>query len=117
MNYSFNTLLYYYPLNSALLPPHMRPAANSSSPSYNRPLASPTTSHQIFTYDEPKTEPDFNKQPLDPYSYNTPEGSGGEVKLPADTGFVSTSGNRQHRVIFLALHVKLFLAHIPGFVG
>ncbi|XP_072229733.1 circularly permutated Ras protein 1-like [Leuresthes tenuis] len=79
------------PTKTALLPPHMRPAANSSSPSYNRPLASPTTSHQIFTYDEPKTQPDFIKQPLDPYSYNTPEGSGGEVKLPADTGFVSTS--------------------------
>ncbi|KAM4524602.1 circularly permutated Ras protein 1-like isoform 2-T2 [Odontesthes bonariensis] len=76
---------------TALLPPHMRPAANSSSPSYDQPLASSTTSHQIFTNDEPKTEPDFNKQPLDPYSYNTPGGSGGEVKLPADTGFVSTS--------------------------
>ncbi|XP_073346288.1 circularly permutated Ras protein 1-like [Pagrus major] len=59
---------------SALLPPHMRPAANG----------------QTFTYDLPKDEPDLNTQPGDPnYSYTAPEGTGVQVKLPADNSGVT----------------------------
>lgn len=77
----------------ALLPPHMRPAANNQPPSVNKPLTSPKG--QIFTYDLPKEELDFSAEPWDPdYSYNTPEGSGDEVKLPADSGTVPTTGKR-----------------------
>ncbi|XP_071782826.2 circularly permutated Ras protein 1-like isoform X2 [Centroberyx gerrardi] len=68
------------PRRTALLPPHMRPAAKS--PPYSQPLPS----CQTFNYDLPKEEPDMNADPWDPnYSYNIPEGSGGEVKLPVDT--------------------------------
>ncbi|XP_070783309.1 circularly permutated Ras protein 1-like isoform X1 [Enoplosus armatus] len=68
------------PRKTALLPPHMRPAANS------QPLPSPNTNSQTFTYDLPKSEPDLNAQPWDPnYSYTTPEGTGVQVKLPAES--------------------------------
>ncbi|XP_076616381.1 circularly permutated Ras protein 1-like isoform X1 [Chaetodon auriga] len=71
------------PRKTALLPPHMRPAANS------QPLPSPNTNTQTFTYDLPKDEPDLNLQPWDPdYSYTTPEGTGVQVKLPADASRV-----------------------------
>ncbi|XP_029978556.1 circularly permutated Ras protein 1-like [Sphaeramia orbicularis] len=74
------------PRKTALLPPHMRPAANSQSPPYSEPLTSSNTNNHMFTYDLPQNEPDLTAQPWDPnYSYNIPEGSGGEVKLPADT--------------------------------
>uniref|UniRef100_UPI003AACD8FA circularly permutated Ras protein 1-like isoform X2 n=1 Tax=Centroberyx gerrardi TaxID=166262 RepID=UPI003AACD8FA len=72
------------PRRTALLPPHMRPAAKS--PPYSQPLPSSDTNSQTFNYDLPKEEPDMNADPWDPnYSYNIPEGSGGEVKLPVDT--------------------------------
>ncbi|XP_070707900.1 circularly permutated Ras protein 1-like isoform X2 [Pempheris klunzingeri] len=72
------------PRKTALLPPHMRPAANSQPPS------SSNTNSQTFTYDLPKSEPDLNEPPWDPnYSYTTPEGTGGQVKLPADANTVS----------------------------
>ncbi|XP_019938339.2 circularly permutated Ras protein 1-like isoform X1 [Paralichthys olivaceus] len=71
---------------TALLPPHMKPAANSQSPPGSQPL----NSTQILAYDLPNTEPHLNTQPWDPnYSYSTPEGTGGEVKLPADTSNVA----------------------------
>lgn len=71
---------------TALLPPHMRPAGNSQPPSHNQPLAHNTIS-QMFTYDLPKDEVDLNAKAYDPnYSYNIPEGTGGEVKLPTDVG-------------------------------
>ncbi|XP_041830567.1 circularly permutated Ras protein 1-like isoform X2 [Melanotaenia boesemani] len=80
------------PHKTALLPPHMRPAGNSPSTPYKQPCASSNANHLIFTYDEPKKEPDFNTEPWDPdYSYSVPEGSGGEVKLPAETGIVPAS--------------------------
>ncbi|XP_018520033.1 LOW QUALITY PROTEIN: circularly permutated Ras protein 1-like [Lates calcarifer] len=70
------------PRRTALLPPHMRPAASSQSDPYSQPL----NSSQTFTYDLPKSEPDLNAHPWDPnYSYSTPEGTGGEVTLPADS--------------------------------
>ncbi|XP_047183833.1 circularly permutated Ras protein 1 isoform X2 [Scophthalmus maximus] len=70
------------PRRTALLPPHMKPAANSQSPPYSQPF----NNSQTFTYDLPNNEPDLNAHPWDPnYSYSTPEGSGGEVKLLADT--------------------------------
>ncbi|XP_071393186.1 circularly permutated Ras protein 1-like isoform X2 [Centroberyx affinis] len=72
------------PRRTALLPPHMRPAAKS--PPYSQPLPSSDTNSQTFNYDLPKEEPDMNTDPWDPnYSYSIPEGSGGEVKLPVDT--------------------------------
>ncbi|GLD57522.1 circularly permutated Ras protein 1-like protein [Lates japonicus] len=73
------------PRRTALLPPHMRPAASSQSDPYSQPL----NSSQTLTYDLPKSEPDLNAHPWDPnYSYSTPEGTGGEVKLPADSNNV-----------------------------
>ncbi|XP_008301089.1 circularly permutated Ras protein 1-like isoform X2 [Stegastes partitus] len=72
---------------TALLPPHMRPSGNSQFHSHNQPLTSHNTNSQTFTYDLPKDELDLNAKLHDPnYSYNTPEGTQGEVKLPADIG-------------------------------
>ncbi|XP_039991541.1 circularly permutated Ras protein 1-like [Xiphias gladius] len=72
------------PRRTALLPPHMRPAANSHSFSYSQPLDC-----QTFTYDLPKNEPDLDAHSWDPhYSYSTPEGNGGLVKLPTDASNV-----------------------------
>lgn len=71
----------------------MKPAANSQSPPYSQPF----NNSQTFTYDLPNNEPDLNAHPWDPnYSYSTPEGSGGEVKLLADTRNVpgQTPGER-----------------------
>ncbi|XP_030611275.1 circularly permutated Ras protein 1-like [Archocentrus centrarchus] len=74
---------------TALLPPHMKPRSKSCF--YDQPLMYPHTVNQEFTYDLPKKEPDFNAQPWDPnYAYNVPEGTGGEVSLPADPGIVSS---------------------------
>ncbi|XP_076008419.1 circularly permutated Ras protein 1-like [Genypterus blacodes] len=74
---------------TALLPPHLRPAGRSPSPSssssssYSEPLDS--CNNQALTYDLPKGEPDLNAHPIDPnYSYDIPEGSGREVKVPGD---------------------------------
>lgn len=68
----------------ALLPPHMKPAANSL------PLLSPNATGQTFTYDLPKDEPDLNTQSWDPnYSYTLPEGTGVQVKLPAGNSGVT----------------------------
>lgn len=67
----------------------MRPAASS------QPLSSLSANTQTFTYDLPEDEPDLNMQLWHPdYSYTTPEGTGVQVKLPADTSSVSaqTSG-------------------------
>ncbi|XP_036936593.1 circularly permutated Ras protein 1-like [Acanthopagrus latus] len=72
------------PRKTALLPPHMKPAANSL------PLLSPNTTGQTFTYDLPKDEPDLNTESWDPdYSYTLPEGTGLHVKLPADNSVVT----------------------------
>ncbi|XP_029312478.1 circularly permutated Ras protein 1-like [Cottoperca gobio] len=74
------------PRKTALLPPHMRPAANGQSSPYSQPLRSSNTISQTFTYDLPKDEPDLNASPWDPnYSYTAPEGTGVEWKPPADT--------------------------------
>ncbi|XP_047465520.1 circularly permutated Ras protein 1-like isoform X2 [Mugil cephalus] len=74
----------------ALLPPHMKSAASGQPPPVNQPLTSPSS--QIFTYDLPKEDPDLNAHPWDlNYSYNTPEGSGDEVKLQPDSGIVPAS--------------------------
>ncbi|XP_022046587.2 circularly permutated Ras protein 1-like [Acanthochromis polyacanthus] len=62
----------------------MRPAGNIQSPSHHQPLAH-NTNRQTFTYDLPKDEVDLNAEAYNPnYSYNIPEGTGGEVKLPVD---------------------------------
>ncbi|XP_037611239.1 circularly permutated Ras protein 1-like isoform X1 [Sebastes umbrosus] len=75
---------------TALLPPHMKPAANIQSPPYSEPLLSSNANSQMFTYDLPKNEPDLNARPWDPnYLYIAPEGTGNGVKLPADTSRVS----------------------------
>ncbi|XP_030255232.1 circularly permutated Ras protein 1-like [Sparus aurata] len=72
------------PRKTALLPPHMKPAANSL------PLLSPNATGQTFTYDLPKDEPDLNTQSWDPnYSYTLPEGTGVQVKLPAGNSGVT----------------------------
>ncbi|XP_068439940.1 circularly permutated Ras protein 1-like [Clinocottus analis] len=76
---------------TALLPPHMRSLAKTQSVPYSQPFLSSNTNtnSQTFTYDLPN-EPDLNVRPLDPnYSYSTPEGTGGEVKLPVDTSKMS----------------------------
>lgn len=81
------------PRKTALLPPHLRPAANSQSPPYMEPLPSSISGH-AFSYDYPKHQPDLNAHPWDPnYSYSIPEGTGGEVKLPADTSSVSAQAS------------------------
>uniref|UniRef100_UPI0037E8F33F circularly permutated Ras protein 1-like isoform X2 n=1 Tax=Semicossyphus pulcher TaxID=241346 RepID=UPI0037E8F33F len=78
------------PRKTALLPPHMRPAANSPSPPSSQTPPSTNPGSHKFTYDLPRSEPDLNAQPWDPnYSYTTPEGTGVQVKLPADTSSVS----------------------------
>nr|XP_046232994.1 circularly permutated Ras protein 1-like [Scatophagus argus] len=70
---------------TALLPPHMRPTAN------RQPLPSPNANSQTFTYDLPKSEPNLDTQSWDPnYSYTTPEGTGGQLKLPADASTLPT---------------------------
>ncbi|KAF7653757.1 hypothetical protein LDENG_00078820 [Lucifuga dentata] len=72
------------PRKTALLPPHMRPAANIRSRSDFHPL--PSSNTEAFTYDLPKDTLDLNAQLLDPdYSYNIPESSRGEVMLPGDS--------------------------------
>ncbi|KAM9837689.1 circularly permutated Ras protein 1 [Aulostomus maculatus] len=72
------------PQRKALLPPHMRPAASHLSTPHNQPVSSPNT--QTLTYDLPKNEPDLDEHPWDPnYSYNIPEGSGGEVNVLVGT--------------------------------
>ncbi|KAM6964183.1 circularly permutated Ras protein 1-like isoform 2-T2 [Tautogolabrus adspersus] len=77
------------PRKTALLPPHMRPAANSQFPPYSQPLPSSNTNSQTFTYDLPEGEPDLNAQPWDPnYSYTTPEGTGVPVKLPTENSSI-----------------------------
>ncbi|XP_067343589.1 circularly permutated Ras protein 1-like isoform X1 [Channa argus] len=73
------------PRKTALLPPHMRPAANSQSSSHS----SSFDKNQILTYDLPIMEPDLNAHSWDPnYSYSTPETTFGEVKLAADPNSV-----------------------------
>ena len=82
----------------------MKPAENSQTPPDSQPL----NSNQTFVYDLPDKEPDLNTQPWDPdYSYTTPEGTGGEVKLPADTSTVMgpTPGEQ----------VSLFILIVPRF--
>lgn len=51
-----------------------------------RPAADlPLDNTEILTYDLLENKQDLNDHPQDPnYSYCTPEGTGGEVKLPAD---------------------------------
>ncbi|KAM3592223.1 uncharacterized protein V6R79_014993 [Siganus canaliculatus] len=72
------------PRKAALLPPKIKPAANS------HPLPSSNANTQESTYDQPRSEPDSNIDPYDPnYSYTVPEGTGLPVKLPA--GSSSTS--------------------------
>ncbi|KAM4624267.1 circularly permutated Ras protein 1-like isoform 1-T2 [Polymixia lowei] len=79
------------PRRTALLPPHMKPAAKIQSPPYSKPLLSPNNNNdnsQTLNYDLPKEEPDLGLvHPSDPnYSYSIPEGSGGEVKPPFSIG-------------------------------
>lgn len=83
-------------LHPALLPPRMRPAENS------QPLPSPDTNSQIFTYDLPKREPDFNQEPWDPdYSYSIPETTGVQVQLPADAPSVPPQTGKTVSAFFL----------------
>ncbi|XP_026170910.1 circularly permutated Ras protein 1-like isoform X2 [Mastacembelus armatus] len=67
----------------ALLPPHMRHASNNQTLSYSQPL----NDSEALPYDVPRSHPDSDAHPWDPdYCYTTPEGSGGDMKLPdADT--------------------------------
>lgn len=99
-----------YLFHTALLPPHMKPAANRQSPPYSQPLPSSNTNNQIFTYDLPKDQPDLNAQPWDPnYSYSIPEGTGGEVNLPAVTSSVpgQTSGKPTRQLSHFVLKSNL----------
>ncbi|KAK5850673.1 hypothetical protein PBY51_001531 [Eleginops maclovinus] len=74
------------PRRTALLPPHMKLSSTNQTPPYSQPFNPSSTNSQEFTYDLPKNEPDLNASLWDPnYSYITPEGTGGEVKLPSDT--------------------------------
>ncbi|XP_038591764.1 circularly permutated Ras protein 1-like isoform X1 [Micropterus salmoides] len=78
------------PRKTALLPPHMRPAANSQSLPYSQPLNSPNPNSQTFIYDLPKSEPNLNGHPWDQdYSYTIPEGTGVQVKLPGEASSMS----------------------------
>ncbi|XP_061565329.1 circularly permutated Ras protein 1-like isoform X2 [Cololabis saira] len=70
---------------TALLPPHMRPAAGSLSPSHKHPAALCSSDDRTFICNQSKKESDLNTRPRE-----TPEGSDGEVKLPADTHIRST---------------------------
>ncbi|XP_017273873.1 circularly permutated Ras protein 1 isoform X2 [Kryptolebias marmoratus] len=75
----------------ALLPPHMKAGGNTGS--YSQPLTSRRTNNQILNYDEPKQKTDVNRNFEDPnYTYNIPEGSGGEVKPPGDAVPALASG-------------------------
>lgn len=80
--------------------------ARSKSCSYDLPLKY-TIQHTInrqFTYDFPRKELGFDAQPWDPnYTYNIPEGTGGEVSLPADPAVVPSPGKRQH--FFLSYNI------------
>lgn len=81
----------------ALLPPPLK--TRSEPCSYDQLLICPQSSiiNQELAYGVPKTEPDLNAQPQDPnYSNSVPEGTGGKVNLPADSGIVSSQGKRQH---------------------
>lgn len=72
--------------------------AASSSP----PLSSSNDDSQTFTYDLPETESDINMQPWDPdYSYTHPEGTGLQVKLPADIGSMSAQTKGKQMIFFL----------------
>ncbi|XP_075890627.1 uncharacterized protein LOC142893693 isoform X2 [Nelusetta ayraudi] len=65
---------------TALLPPHMKPAANSQAP------PSSTAGNQTVTYDNLNSQPDFGELPWEPYySQKIPEGAGVPAKLPADS--------------------------------
>ncbi|XP_058476147.1 circularly permutated Ras protein 1-like isoform X2 [Solea solea] len=76
------------PRKTALLPPHMKPTASTSSRS--PPDSQPPLKGQIFNYDLPKDEPHLNAHSGDPtYSYSTPEGTGDEVRLPVDNNNVA----------------------------
>lgn len=101
----------------------MRPAASSHSPPYSQPL----DSSQIFTYDLPVPEPDLNAQSRDPnYSYSTPEGTGVEVKLPANTNMSNlTPGEKtflvhdvsnvfQRQIIQVSLFCQIFSPDPPS---
>lgn len=82
--------------NAALLPPHKKSAANSVF--Y---VPSDNINDQSLKCDEPKQEPDTIGSLLDPnYSHIVLKGSGGEVKLPADAGPVSTSGKNHQSFFF-----------------
>lgn len=85
----------------ALLPPPLK--TRSEPCSYDQPLICPQSSiiNQELAYDVPKSEPDLNAQPQDPnYSNSVPEGTAGEVNLPADSGIVSSQGKRQHSLSY-----------------
>lgn len=89
----------------------MRPAANTQTPPYSQPLPSHNTNNQVFTYDLPKDEPDLNAHPWDPnstdYSYSIPEGTGGEVNLPADTSVPGQTLGKQTTVVLLCVQSYL----------
>ncbi|XP_063337927.1 circularly permutated Ras protein 1-like [Pelmatolapia mariae] len=77
------------PKKTALLPPPLKTRSESCSELLICPQSS--IINQELDYDVPKTEPDLNAQPWDPnYSNSVPEGTGGEVNLPADSGIVSS---------------------------
>lgn len=80
----------------------MKPAAKS------KPLHSPNTNSQTFTYSLPKSEPDLDADPWDQnYSYATPEGTGVQMKLPADTNSVSAQPSGK-RTLFLDTKYCIF---------
>lgn len=100
---SFSNSIIVY-LNAALLPPHKKPAANTVF--YITPNNINNHPHK---YDEPKQEPDTNRNlPHPSYSHTVPEGSGGEVKLPADAGPVSTSGKKTSLFLLACLFVGIY---------
>lgn len=87
----------------------MKPAANTGS--YSQPLTPPNTSHQMFKHNEPKQEPDLNRNHVDPdYIYAIPEGSCGEVKLPV--GLKSPPGKKQTSFSFLNLFFFSYSAYV-----
>lgn len=95
-------------LSSALLPPHMRPAAAPQSSPYSEPLDC-----QTISYDLPKNEPDLKAQPWDPnYSYSAPEGSGVEVKLSADPSRVLAQTPGEETTLFLLFVFSFCLKQI-----
>ncbi|KAM9425066.1 circularly permutated Ras protein 1-like isoform 3-T3 [Pholidichthys leucotaenia] len=98
------------PRKTALLPPHMRPKANSQTSYYCEPHPPQHTTSQMFTHDLPKEEPNLNVQPLDPnYSYTIPESAEREVNLPAEPSIPLSAPPLHSRPIFTHLEPEYVL--------